>query len=576
MQKRAVLTTISSTCVETPTAGSSGVSTVNPPSSTGTKNTPVQKKKCGQSPRASGNSLKPTNSSNNSKNKSKTVRIKVSLHSPTNKSFCEFFYDDLVKKHSPPLPSNDPFGDPNEDEEVRRIARQMEEKYGTGGGKRSAWQDYLERGSGYDETDPFVDNSEAYDELIPHEMTTKHGGFYVNTGQLEFKSIEQDEDSIERPPPIATGIKRRKSVNGAPMPLPGKKKKKDPNANPHKVPEAQTTLNLVLEKKHLVIKEQKVPSSTKTANQQQPPPQLPQQHQLPSSQKVHLQQKQHSQQQREQQLQQREQQQQQQTQQQPPLKQHSQPQQQSQQQQQQQQQQLLQPLPQRPNTPSHSLSNSHKLSSDVQSLNLVIDKKKLIKKESKPQLPKNSLSQPPTTQQASHHHHSHSHSHSQQPQQPHKPQPQAQQQQQQQQQKHQSQPSSQQNKIQSQQQSQQPQQQSSQQQSQPQQRSQLAQPIPQKGNSGSQSRVEASYNPIEAIIMEQIRMRNFWPQLSPMSMYSALLSDSLYAGAAAASRPSSSNATPVIVNNNAAHSGPSSRPGSVKPTGNGSASGPGY
>ena len=49
------------------------------------------------------------------------------------------------------------------------------------------WE-YDDLGEGYGENDPFIDNSECFDEVVPQEITTAHGGFYINTGALEFKS----------------------------------------------------------------------------------------------------------------------------------------------------------------------------------------------------------------------------------------------------------------------------------------------------------------------------------------------------------------------------------------------------
>ncbi|XP_062514572.1 ubinuclein-2-like isoform X2 [Corticium candelabrum] len=66
-------------------------------------------------------------------------------------------------------------------------------------GKRAVHEeDYVDVACGYDETDPFVDNSEAHDDFLPHDFEPQYGGFYVNSGELLFKEASEctETDSL--------------------------------------------------------------------------------------------------------------------------------------------------------------------------------------------------------------------------------------------------------------------------------------------------------------------------------------------------------------------------------------------
>ncbi|XP_022538611.2 ubinuclein-2b isoform X2 [Astyanax mexicanus] len=133
-----------------------------------------------------------------------TVRLNLCLSEPSDRGSAEFSYSELVQQAkkvpsqglTPALDPNDPFADEDrERREVEALAKKFESKYGNTGRKkkRDRVQDLIDIGYGYDETDPFIDNSEAYDELVPASLTTKLGGFYINTGTLQFRAASESE-----------------------------------------------------------------------------------------------------------------------------------------------------------------------------------------------------------------------------------------------------------------------------------------------------------------------------------------------------------------------------------------------
>ncbi|XP_047671644.1 ubinuclein-2b isoform X2 [Tachysurus fulvidraco] len=142
-----------------------------------------------------------------------TVRLSLSLSEPSEKGSTEFSYTELMQQATqqvkttkapeglaPALDPTDPLADQDrERREVEALARRFESKYGGTGKKKKKdrMQDLIDIGYGYDETDPFIDNSEAYDELVPASLTTKLGGFYINTGTLQFRAASESEDECK-------------------------------------------------------------------------------------------------------------------------------------------------------------------------------------------------------------------------------------------------------------------------------------------------------------------------------------------------------------------------------------------
>lgn len=150
-----------------------------------------------------------------------TVRLDLSLSEPDDLSSAEFNYGELVQNtqtkpsnNQPPAPDpTDPFNDDERERlEVEALAKKFENKYGNVGKKKrkDRMQDLIDIGFGYDETDPFIDNSEAYDELVPASLTTKLGGFYINTGTLQFRAASDSEGEEDKKPNDKEQVVRRR------------------------------------------------------------------------------------------------------------------------------------------------------------------------------------------------------------------------------------------------------------------------------------------------------------------------------------------------------------------------------
>ncbi|XP_064553179.1 yemanuclein [Drosophila montana] len=157
-----------------------------------------------------------------SKSANKSVRLQLELFETDSNRYPEFNYSKLLyleKKKAKMLKgktnngSTDPFAD--NDDDVARIAKELEAKYGNayarGRGRRKK-DDFCDIGMGYDESDSFIDNTEAYDEILPEEVETLEGGFYINCGALEFKNLNKKSSTRRTDAIIKMPERSRKRV----------------------------------------------------------------------------------------------------------------------------------------------------------------------------------------------------------------------------------------------------------------------------------------------------------------------------------------------------------------------------
>ncbi|OWR44327.1 hypothetical protein KGM_207398 [Danaus plexippus plexippus] len=134
-------------------------------------------------------------------NVNKTLRLSINLDVSDETKYPELNYKELYaaalkKKRGENCKTSglDPFSD--NDDDIKRATRKFEQKYGgksTYGKKgRSKYDDFADIGAGYDENDSFIDNTDGYDEIMPPECDTEYGGFYINSGDLEFKTVPEN------------------------------------------------------------------------------------------------------------------------------------------------------------------------------------------------------------------------------------------------------------------------------------------------------------------------------------------------------------------------------------------------
>ncbi|KAF3687946.1 Ubinuclein-2 [Channa argus] len=133
---------------------------------------------------------------------SDTVRLVLALFEPDDRSFPEFSYNELIdnkinhtRDQAPPSRFDEE--KKRENDELAAIARKLEGRHGGKPKKKDRIQDLIDIGYGYDDEDSFIDNSEAYDEFVPASITTKFGGFYVNSGVLQFRQASEAETETE-------------------------------------------------------------------------------------------------------------------------------------------------------------------------------------------------------------------------------------------------------------------------------------------------------------------------------------------------------------------------------------------
>ena len=118
------------------------------------------------------------------KNEKETFVFEIKLTEYTNENHAEYNWKDLVQAEE----------DKDRDSDIEII-----EVEGPPKKKLKKSQDPEDE---YDLDDDFIDDTEINDEEVPAEVSTAHGGFYINTGSLRFKvksaQTNQDDPKMQK------------------------------------------------------------------------------------------------------------------------------------------------------------------------------------------------------------------------------------------------------------------------------------------------------------------------------------------------------------------------------------------
>ena len=128
------------------------------------------------------------------KEEKKTHVFEIELTEYTNVNYAEYNWKTLVQKEE----------DKDRDSDIEIIEIEAQEG---GPSKKKKPNKPVDPEDEYDLDDDFIDDTDVNDEEVPAEVSTAHGGFYINTGSLKFK-VKSAQNTQEE-------LKGQKRSNGS-------------------------------------------------------------------------------------------------------------------------------------------------------------------------------------------------------------------------------------------------------------------------------------------------------------------------------------------------------------------------